>query len=322
MPVPITLLVDDSCPLIHVYRFHWEHVHHKPPVTADGRPLLDTIPNTFLDQFCDVVEANGMAGKFSIVPAPAGRGDVTHGIKGYDPAVTRSWLDTAKRRLSSRFDFTPEGITHDLAVDLSTGRFFEQSESDWSQTQAAATLTPYLTRELELLRDAGIDATGFTSPWVFGIEVEPEYITAMVEAQKAIYGRRFSWYFLHMLHDRPDARPWIAYRQEDTTLVAIPSTVDDFWWQTIDSSRSDEAFIQEIADSMLTTDGRGGKIRSVINGGGWPVLLTHWQSLFSNGLETGLRALDELGRRITLALGDEVEWVSCLEMASRVEAFA
>jgi len=125
-----------------------------------------------------------------------------------------------------------------------------------------------------------------------------------------------------MLHDRPDARPWIAYRQEDTTLVAIPSTVDDFWWQTIDSSRSDEAFIQEIADSMLTTDGRGGKIRSVINGGGWPVLLTHWQSLFSNGLETGLRALDELGRRITLALGDEVEWVSCLEMASRVEAFA
>jgi hypothetical protein len=321
MGTPITLLVDDSCPLVHVFRCHWEDVHHKPPQTADGRPLLDRIPNEFLDRFCDVVERREMAGKFSIVPAPGGLGNVVRGIAG-DPAATQAWLDTAQRRLSPRFDFTPEGITHNLAVDLATGGYFPQGESEWSQTQDRATLTPYMTRQLALLRDAGIDATGVTSPWVFGIQVEPEYIAAIVAAQRAVYGRSFSWYFLHMLHNRPEARPWIAYRQGETSLVAIPSTVDDFWWETIESPRTDRAYVNGIVDRMLTEDGTGGKIPAVLAAGGWPVLLTHWQSLFSNGLETGLAVLDELGRRIQERLTGEVEWVSCLEMARRTVAAA
>jgi hypothetical protein len=152
---------------------------------------------------------------------------------------------------------------------------------------------------------------------VFGIRVEPEYIAAIVAAQRAVYGRDFSWYFLHMLHDRSEARPWIALQEGETTLVAIPSTVNDFWWETINSPRTDPAFVNGITDRMLTADGAGGKIRTVLAAGGWPVLLTHWQSLFSNGLETGLAVLDELGRRIHETLSDEVEWVSCLEMARR-----
>lgn len=319
MRTPIALLVDDSCPLVHVFRDHWVDVHRKPPVTEDGRPLIERIPNTFLDRFCDIVERRGMAGKFSIVPAPAGKGDVVSGIAG-DPEATRAWLDTARRRLGARFDFTPEGITHNLAVNLATEGYFPAGESDWSQTQTRETLTPYLIRQLELLRDAGIDATGVTSPWVFGIRVEPEYIAAIVAAQKAVYGRTFSWYFLHMLHDRPGARPWVALADGESTLVAIPSTVGDHWWQTIDSPRTDTAFIHGIVDEMLTADGRGGKICKVLEAGGWPVLLTHWQSLVSNGLGTGLTVLDELGRRIQESLAEEVEWVSCLEMARRTAA--
>jgi hypothetical protein len=319
MPTPITLLVDDSCPLVHVFRCHWEDVHHRPPQTKDGRTLIDRVPNEFLDRFCDIVERRGMAGKFSIVPAPGGLGDVVQGIAG-DPEGTRAWLETAKRRLPPRFDFTPEGITHNLAVNLATGEYFPQGESDWSQTQTREMLTPYLVRQLELLRDAGIDATGVTSPWVFGIRVEPEYIAAIVAAQQQVYGRRFSWYFLHMLHDRPDARPWVALKEGETTLVAIPSTVDDFWWETIDSPRTDAAYIGEVTDRMLTEDGRGGKIRVVLDAGGYPVLLTHWQSLISNGLGTGLDVLDELGRRIRERLAGEVEWVSCLELARRTAA--
>jgi hypothetical protein len=147
--VPISLLVDDSCPLIHVYRHHWEDVHHRPPTTTDGRPLLDIIPNDFLDRFCDVVNRHGMAGKFSIVPAPAGKGDIVRGIAGFDPQLTQQWLDTVQQRLGNRFDFTPEGITHNLAVNLNTGAFFDQGEANWSQTQNRTTLTPYLIRELE-----------------------------------------------------------------------------------------------------------------------------------------------------------------------------
>jgi hypothetical protein len=320
MPVPITLLVDDSCPLVHVFRSHWRDVHHKPPETADGRPLVEIIPNAFLDRFCDVVERRGMAGKFSIVPAPAGDGDIVRGIAG-DPAATEAWLATVKRRLPPHFDFTPEGITHNLAVNLAawdgTGPYpyFPESETAWSQTQSRETLTPYLTHQMELLREAGIDASGVTSPWVFGIRVEPEYIASIVAAQRAVYGRTFSWYFLHMIYDRPELRPWIAHQEGDTTLVAIAATVRDCWWDTIDSPRTDAAFVNSVVDEMLTEDGRGGKIREILDAGGWPVLLTHWQSLFSNGLESGLAVLDELGRRIQETIADEVEWAPCSEMA-------
>ncbi|MCA1594825.1 MAG: hypothetical protein LC772_00135 [Chloroflexi bacterium] len=317
MPTPIALLVDDSCPLVHVYRRHWEDVHHRAPVTDDGRPLLDDIPNSFLDRYCDVVERRGIRGKFSIVPAPAGRGDIVHGIDGYGVTETREWLDTAKRRLSQAFDFTPEGITHNLAVNLQDGGYYDLGESDWSQTQSRATLYPYLVRQLSLLREAGFDATGVTSPWVFGIQVEEEYTAAIAAAQKEVYGREFSWYFLHMLDGQPESRPRVALREGTTTLVSIPSTTSDVFWRTINSPRTDPEFISSVADLLLTPDGRSGAIRTVLDAGGWPVLLTHWQSLFSNGTEAGLAVLDEVGRRVEHNLKGHVEWVTCLEMARR-----
>jgi hypothetical protein len=304
---------------VHVFACHWRDVHHKPLVRPDGRPMPLWIPNSFLDRFCDVVERRGMAGKFSIVPAPGGLGDVVNGIADHDPALTRQWLETMQRRLSPRWSFCSEGITHNLAADLTNGGYFPEGENAWSQHQDRSTLTPYLIHQLELLREAGVDATGVTSPWVFGIEVEDEYIAALVAAQRAVYGREFSWYFLHMLKE-PDTRPWVAYRKGQTTLVHLPANTDDVWWATIDSVRDDAEFLNGLADKLLTEDGRSGAIREILDAGGWPILLTHWQSLFSNGLETGLAALDEVGRRIESTLGDEVEWQSFDTIARRTAA--
>jgi hypothetical protein len=315
MPVPISLIIDDSCPLVHVFAHHRRDVHHRPLVTPDGREMPLWIPNEFLDRFCDVSDRWGLAGKFSIVPAPGGCGDVVRGIEGFPPELTRAWLDTARRRLSARWDFCSEGITHNLALNLETGGYFEESENAWSQHQDRTSLTPYLIHQLALLRDAGIDATGVTSPWVFGIQVEPEYIASIVAAQKAVYGRTFSWYFLHMLWKTPETRPWVAYSGDDATLISVPAVVDDVWWETIDSPRTDAEYVSGVADRLLTADGSAGQIRRVLDAGGWPVVLTHWQSLFSNGLETGLAVLDELGRRVADQLGDEVRWHNFSELA-------
>ena len=90
---PICILVDDSCPLVHVYRSHWIDVHKHAPFTDDSRPLVETVPNAFLDRFCDVVQRHGMAGKFSIVPAPAGQGDIVRGIAGFDPQFNSGLAD-------------------------------------------------------------------------------------------------------------------------------------------------------------------------------------------------------------------------------------
>jgi hypothetical protein len=312
---PITLLIDDPCPLMHVYREHWRDVHNKPPITDDGRPLLETVPNEFLGRFCDVMESRGIRGKFSVVPAPAGKGDIVRGIEGHDRALTEEWVETVKRRVTRFCDICPEGITHNLALNLRTGEFFPEGESHWSQHQTRETLTPYLVRQLALMKEAGFDCTGVTSPWVFGIEVEEEYIASIVAAQKAVYGRDFSWYFLHMIYDRPESRPWIAHRDGETVLVSIPATVADHFWETINSPRTDPEYVSAVTDKMLTGDGRGGDVVKVLEAGGWPIILTHWQSLFSNGLETGLAVLDELGRRVEEQLFDRVRWTTCSELA-------
>lgn len=66
--------------------------------------------------------------------------------------------------------------------------------------------------------------------------------------------------------------------------------------------------MKKIPISLITADGKDGQIIRVLETGGWPILISHWQSLMSNGLDTGLRILDEVGRRIGEHLSDRVEW--------------
>jgi len=312
--VPVCLLVDDSAPLIHVFWFHKKPVNGKGPFTNDGRLLVKEVPNSFLDRFCNVTAGNKMAGKISIVPSPGGVGDIVNGIPGYDKSLITQWLNTAKSRLSTRFDFSPEMLTHNRALNLKTGAYSEENEAQWSMKQDRTILTPYIIHALTLLKEAGVDATGITSPWNFGKQVENEYREAMLAAQKEVYNRELSWYFLDTLDKQPEKRPWIALRKENCTLVSIASNMPDLFWETIDSPRTDNDYIRSIADKYITADGSQGSIINVLKAGGWPVFVTHWQSLFSNGLETGLKALDLVGKRISSRLKNTIEWKSCKEL--------
>lgn len=316
--VPISLIVDDSCPLIHAYYYSSWSDKGDGPQTKDGRPLAKIIPNSFLDKYCDITNAHGMAGKISVVPIPTEDGDIVNGFPGYDYSIVKEWLDTVNERLSPRFDFSPEVLTHFNALDLNTGEFLNMDEETWSFQQDRTTLTPYIAKSFELLKAAGIDASGVTSPWSFGLKVEDEYIAAIAAAQLQVYGRELSWYFLHCLERKPHTRPWIAYKEGNQTLVSIPTTLNDRMWDTIDCPRTDEDFINSIADKYLTKDGQDGGIIRVLKAGGWPLLCTHWQSLFSNGLETGLKVLNEVGERVNKHLSDQVEWKSCMEITQMV----
>ena len=66
--IPISLIIDDPAPRVFVY---YEHADNR--FTRDGRPLLDNVPNSFLIDFCDVIERYGIRGKYSVVPVPGGR---------------------------------------------------------------------------------------------------------------------------------------------------------------------------------------------------------------------------------------------------------
>lgn len=311
--LPISLIIDDPAPRVFVF---YEHSPNR--FTKDGRPLKDEVPNSFLDEFCAVMEKWGLRGKFSVIPMPGGRGDIVSGIPGFDKHEIDAWLDTVRSRVMKYFSICPEILTHAQAVDLETGALLDINERDWAQDKTRTELTPYIAKALALLKEAGVPATGVTSPWDFGIEVEDEYIAAISEAFHQVYGMDNSWYFLHCLGGKQGVRPWIALDQDGRHVVSIPAATGDHFWQTMDTTDTSDAYVSAVADELITEDGSAGEIIDIVNGGGWPVLLTHWQSLFSNGLGTGLRALDEVARRIDKNLGSRVQWVSSEEIMQLV----
>ena len=313
MKTPISLIIDDPAPRVFVF---YEHAPKR--TTEDGRPLLDAVPNQFLYDFCAVMERRGLRGKFSVVPMPGGRGDIVHGIPGFPDSEIREWLDVVRDRVSKHFSICPEMLTHAQAVDLENGGFFDVNEKFWARDKDASVLTPYIAKALSLLKEAGLEATGVTSPWDFGIEVEEEYVKAISAAFEEVYGLRDCWYFLRSLHGMKNALPWVALRENGRSVVSFPATASDHFWQTMNTTDTSPAYISKIADCLLTEDGTAGEIVRIMEDGGWPILIAHWQSLFSNGLGTGLKALDEVARRIDINLSDRVEWLSAEEIMHRV----
>lgn len=315
MKTPISLIIDDPAPIISVY-----HEHARSRTTADGRPIIPTFSNELLFKFCDVVEARGIKGKFSVVPMPGNKGDIVNGLEGVSDSELKEWLDTVKNDLIPAFTIGPEMLTHHKAVNLADGTAYDLKERDWAATQDRSTLTPYIAKALSILKEAGFNPIGVTSPWDFGIEVEDEYEASISKAVYDVSGSRVAWFFLRGLRDTPNAKPWVALEEEGRVLVSIPATTRDKFWQTINSTDESDEYISKIADELITLDGKSGEIIRVLETGGYPILITHWQSLMSNGLGTGIRALDEVARRINLLLSDKVEWLSFEEIMNIVLA--
>ena len=315
MKTPISWIIDDPAPIISVY-----YEHAGKPNTEDGRPLVPTYPNEMLFEFCDIIERHGICGKFSVIPMPGNKGDIVNGLEGVDTKDLNEWLDCVKKRVMPAFSVGPEMLTHHKAVDLATGEALELNERDWASTQDRTTFTPYISKALSLLKEAGINSIGVTSPWDFGIEVEDEYETSISAAVEKVNGSKKAWFFLRGLRNRPNAKPWVAREEDGRTLVSIPATTRDYIWQTIDTPRTDSEYISQVADNLITEDGKEGEIIRVLSTGGYPILITHWQSLMSNGLGTGLKIMDEVGRRVKMHLSDKVEWMSFEQITDMVVA--
>jgi len=313
--VPISIIIDDPSPIVMVY---WSH--HKTRVLDDGRPVIEKTPLSTLDTFCSIVEEFGIKGKFSVVPMPGNRGDIVNGIDGVTNEELTAWLDMVKSRLMPAFAIGPEILTHHKAVDLATGAALELNEQQWAADKDRTVLTPYIAKGLELLKAVGIDSCGVTSPWAFGIECEEEYVAAISAAVSQVAGEDTAWYFLRGLRNTPNAKPWVALDEGGKTVVSIPATLVDHYWQGINTTDDSDEFVNKMADEIITEDGTAGELIRVLETGGWPILITHWQSLVSNGSLSGMRAFRETARRIQKNLGDRVEWKSFIEIKDIVAA--
>lgn len=305
---PVTVLLDDPTPCRNPA---W----HEFPDQGN----VAVVPNRFTERFADLIECTGAAGKFSVVPSPGARGRIDQGLPGVSEEDLAGFLRIVGERIAPRWDISPEMITHNKAMDLTSWTPLAEREDAWAVHQDRQTLTDYISCALEMLRAVGLQPNGVTSPWQFGIEVEDAYADAIGTALRQVCGVQVGWYFLHAVAS-PSPVPPVVKRLNvpaKTALVSLISAsagpgVHDFAWPT---QRGEPAALDALLTADLTT-GRLAELYATRS----PILFhTHWQSLFSNGTGAGLDALGELFTRIN-KWGKHIRWSPARELAAYAAA--
>lgn len=302
-PLPICFIVDDSCLVYNPVYFHHPNEKH-----------ARTIPLKLIYDTADLFEEFGVKGKFSLLPYPMGMGRIDKQVKGIPGRVLKEFITVVRDRIGKQFDITPEILTHAMAVDLkNTDRLLKEREDAYFAHINVATMIEYISLALQILKNVGIDATGVTSPWSLGKEHEDDYARAILESQKRINNRSTTWYFLHVdsQSEKPLSKIMHWSKNGKEWLVSIVGGYGDFIWFT-QYGREPET------DGLITENGRSGRIIQLIKSRCPIVLVTHWQSLYSNGSFRGFMGLRELFKRIKNNLGTSVRWIKCSELAAIV----
>jgi hypothetical protein len=296
--VPASLIVDDGMPGMNPM------IDHEP-----GRPHRPVVPNEVLRRFVELGEAWGLAGKFSVVPWPLGRGrlDAPDTLPPEARAALPAFLDLVRGRLLPRYDITCEFLTHSRAVDPATGRLLEETERTWASRASAEAFALAFAWAAQILAEVGLPLDGVTSPWDSGRDNEAAYAEGVAWALGAL-GRSPAWYFLHTEDRSLDVLPRVTYRGPHGLAVSVVASgnVDPGW-------RTQYGEGPEV-EPLVDAEGRG-RLAELVAAGLPCVVVTHWQSLYGNGSFGGIQALETLAARLREAFADRLEWVPLRRLA-------
>ena len=303
--VPVSLIVDDGG-VVNMFYFHHMAVEHE-----------FRIPVSFTRKFAALCKANGIRGKFSIVPMPAGLGRLDEKKVARIPAGhIRSHIREMKKNIEGDFSITPEILTHFMAYDLWKNRFTLTNEEAYFSNLPAEKISDYVGLALEILCNLGFTPAGVTSPWQCGLDNEENYAKGIGMAFRKVMKKDRSFYFLHCSGEL--LTPKIMCNSPETgKVITIPGTVSDPFYGTNLPATAAKAVkhTKKMLDCLLTEDGKKGVIRELFEKKLPINIITHWQNLFSDGRLIGLAGLGELAERINRTFGKEIQWMNFEELA-------
>lgn len=305
---PISLIIDDGSPVDPLFY----------EIPGFETPFL--VPKEFTERVAATFEKFDVRGKFTVIPMPSCLGRIDQSLKRVPAEHLSDFLRVVRERIAPRFDITPEFLTHMKAYDLKTGKYQHVYEDVWISRAPLEEIVDYFVLAFQILKNVGLPATGITSPWVSGIDVEKKYAQALGESQWKVFQRKLTWYFLHMTSWGKPRQCSLEYesRERGQVVISVPANCTDIFWNMDLPTREDRVkFIQGGIDKLLSPDGRTGRIRELIEAGAPVTLLTHWQSLYSQGTALGLEGFSTLAERIQRVFGKRVEWVPPSELARR-----
>jgi hypothetical protein len=305
--VPVSMILDDSCPVVNLSHF-WIKLR-KNRSTAD---MPVEIPVSFLRRFGEWCQSQGVKGKFSFVPMPAGLGTIDLGLPGFSKARLDEWIDAAKEIIRPNFDFTPEMITHCKVVDLSDWTMTDEWEQfEWADEPVPEErLAPYIAAALRILRNIDIPAEGVTSPGYFAHKDLAAYASATLWAEKEVNANFTPFFFCKVeAEDDPSPEIYSIDRGKGEACAHIRACTGDYFagWE----GNNREAI--HSPDACITEDLADGRVAQVI-AAGWPaVMVSHWPGFYFQGEEVGFTIFKTVVERINRL--PNVLWMKTSEIA-------
>ena len=183
--IPVSLIVDDGSPVDPLFY----------EIPGYETPFL--VPAEFTTRVAETFERFDLRGKITVIPMPSCLGRIDQSLKRVPQDHLQAFLKIMRERIAPRFDVTPEFLTHLRAYDLKKKTYQHIFEDVWITRAPLEEVVEYFVLAFQILQNVGLPATGITSPWDSGIDVEKKYAQALADAQWKVFQRKLTWYFLY-----------------------------------------------------------------------------------------------------------------------------
>jgi hypothetical protein len=166
---------------------------------------------------------------------------------------------------------------------------------------------------LGILKNAGFQCDGITTPGGFGNKVLPELAQATLQSVRAVFGAAIPHYFRH-LYDAGErsVAPRVEYASGLDT--ADPRCVVSIIGCTGDWTGGWDCREPAGVDRFMTEDLQRGRMVDVIGRGEPAMMVCHWTGLYWNGRELGFEVFKEVVRRLG-ARYDHLLWMKLSEVS-------
>ncbi|MBN1417356.1 MAG: hypothetical protein JXP34_01190 [Planctomycetes bacterium] len=318
--VPVSLIIDDSTCLVNLAHFGipqfaetWPKNYLQP-----WKTLPREIPDAFVRKFGEWCREHGVKGKYSLVPYPACVGWLDRYLPGWSKKELEDSLDLARTLLAPDWDFHPEMVSHTRVIDLATGRpypdpspkFMENWE--WTRGKSADEIGAYIAYALRILKNAGIECEGMTTPGGFGNNARAALAQGTLQACRSVYGTEIPHYFRHLFTGRESVAPRVEYAadlegSDPRCVVSIIGCTGDWFggW---------DGLVPGSVDKCITEDLKGGRLPEVIARGEPAFIVCHWPGIYFNGDEVGFKIFQEVVRRLHAGF-DNLVWMKQSEVS-------
>lgn len=318
--VPLSFIIDDSTCLVNLAHFCIPQFAEVFPdrYRQNWRALPREIPDSFVREFGEWCHNAGVKGKYSVVPYPACVGWMDRDIPGWTKRELQSSLDLVRDLMVPDWDIHPEMVSHTWVIDTKTGRpYDERSEYfmenwRWTDGRSVDELANYLSYALRVLKRAGLECEGITTPGGFGNRVLPQLAQATLESCRDVYQAEIPHYFRHLYTDERSVAPRVEYvsglgSDDPRCVVSIIGCTGDWFggWDGLTPGS---------VDRFITPDLSAGRMVEVIDREEPAIMVCHWPGIYYNGDKLGFNIFKEVVRRVH-AKYDHVRWMKLSEIS-------